>query len=53
MKYRYPKMDHPFIYVLEEDADGVVIHYRTSRIGFYPYLYGNRLLVRRKKNSEK
>ncbi|XP_046441203.1 soluble guanylate cyclase 89Da-like isoform X2 [Daphnia pulex] len=40
MKYRYPKMDHPFIYVLEEDADGVVIHYRTSRIGFYPYLYG-------------
>jgi guanylate cyclase len=53
MKYRYPKMDHPFIYVLEEDADGVVIHYRTSRIGFYPYLYGNRLFVRRKKNSEK
>ncbi|EFX79271.1 hypothetical protein DAPPUDRAFT_245123 [Daphnia pulex] len=40
MKYRYPKMDHPFIYVLEEDADGVVIHYRTSRIGLYPYLYG-------------
>ncbi|KAI9562214.1 hypothetical protein GHT06_013179 [Daphnia sinensis] len=40
MKYRYPKMDHPFIYVLEEDDHGVVMHYKTSRNGFYPFLYG-------------
>ncbi|XP_045029209.1 soluble guanylate cyclase 89Db isoform X3 [Daphnia magna] len=40
MKYRYPKMEHPFIYVLEEDDNGVVIHYRTFRNGFYPFLYG-------------
>ncbi|XP_046441201.1 soluble guanylate cyclase 89Da-like [Daphnia pulex] len=40
MKYRYPKMDHPFIYVLEEDAEGALIHYRTSRCGFPPFLYG-------------
>ncbi|EFX75362.1 hypothetical protein DAPPUDRAFT_107984 [Daphnia pulex] len=40
IKYRYPKMDHPFIYVLEEDAEGALIHYRTSRCGFPPFLYG-------------
>ncbi|XP_057364674.1 soluble guanylate cyclase 89Da-like [Daphnia carinata] len=40
MKYTYPKMDNPFIYILEEDENGVVIHYRTSRSGFPPFLYG-------------
>lgn len=45
MKYTYPKMDNPFIYVLEEDENGVVIHYRTSRSGYPPFLYGKSFAV--------
>lgn len=36
----YPEMINPFMYVASEDADGVVLYYRTSRTGFCPYLSG-------------
>lgn len=33
-------MSNPFIFVIHEDDDGVVINYRTSRTGLCSYLYG-------------
>ena len=40
MRYMYPKMVSPSMYISHEDADGVVLHYRTTRDGFTPYLKG-------------
>ena len=33
-------MVNPSMYISHEDQDGVVLHYRTSREGFSPYLKG-------------
>ena len=40
MRYTYPKMVNPFIFVIQEDDNGVIINYRTTRIGFCPFLFG-------------
>lgn len=33
-------MVSPSMYVSQEDPDGVLLHYRTTRNGFCPYLIG-------------
>lgn len=43
MRYMYPKMISPSMYISHEDVDGVVLHYRTTRNGFCPYLSGDSL----------
>ncbi|XP_057364672.1 soluble guanylate cyclase 89Db-like isoform X1 [Daphnia carinata] len=40
MRYMYPKMVSPSMYISHEDSEGVVLHYRTTRNGFCPYLIG-------------
>ena len=40
MRYMYPKMVSPSMYISHEDAQGVVLNYRTTRNGFCPYLLG-------------
>lgn len=40
MKYLFPKMTTPSIFVSHVDADGAVITYRTHRVGLCPYLAG-------------
>ncbi|XP_046645351.1 soluble guanylate cyclase 89Db-like isoform X2 [Daphnia pulicaria] len=40
MRYMYPKMVSPSMYISHEDAEGVLLHYRTTRNGFCPYLIG-------------
>ncbi len=34
-------MVSPSMYISHEDAEGVLLHYRTTRNGFCPYLIGN------------
>lgn len=41
MRFMYPKMKSPSMYVSHEDANGVLLHYRTTRNGYSPYLIGN------------
>ncbi|XP_046647803.1 soluble guanylate cyclase 89Db-like [Daphnia pulicaria] len=40
MRYMFPKMVSPSMYISHEDADGVLLHYRTPRSGLCPYLRG-------------
>lgn len=40
MMKTYPNMENPFMYVADEDVNGVLLHYRTSRQGYCPYLKG-------------
>lgn len=44
MVQTYPDMANPFMYVSHEDKDGVLLHYRSSRKGFCPYLTGEFIL---------
>lgn len=40
MKNSYPKMKAPSFYVEKENATGLVLHYRTKRKGYVPYVKG-------------
>ncbi|XP_032778265.1 soluble guanylate cyclase 89Db isoform X3 [Daphnia magna] len=40
MRYMFPKMVSPSMYISHEDVDGVLLHYRTPRNGLCPYLRG-------------
>ncbi|BES91692.1 soluble guanylate cyclase [Nesidiocoris tenuis] len=40
MRFSYPKMNGPSMYVTEIDKDGAVLVYRSSRSGFKNYLIG-------------
>ena len=40
MRFSYPKMMNPSLYVEEEDSKGCILHYRSKRIGFTHYVIG-------------
>ncbi len=44
-RYMYPKMVSPSMYISHEDCEGVVLHYRTTRNGFCPYLIGKHSII--------
>lgn len=39
-RFTYPKMISPSMYLEEEDENGVVLVYRSNRLGFTYYLMG-------------
>lgn len=39
-RYSFPKMANPYVSVLDEDAEGILIQYRSARQGYCTFLYG-------------
>lgn len=40
MRFTYPKMKSPSMYITHMDEKGVILVYRSSRVGFTHYLIG-------------
>ncbi|CAG0884510.1 unnamed protein product [Darwinula stevensoni] len=40
MRFSYPKMLSPSMYLAQENAQGAILHYKSKRRGFAPYVMG-------------
>ncbi len=49
LKFSYPKLKPPSFFVDEENANGLVLHYRSRRKGFVYYVMGQIRQVKREK----